>query len=88
MRRLLRTAAALAVGLVAGGLVAAVVLVLGAAVFWLFIFGDDGNPAWAETALIAVAMAAAALTAIAIAYTAWTQTEAPSPAKAEEGAQR
>ncbi|MCC6236490.1 MAG: hypothetical protein IT299_02825 [Dehalococcoidia bacterium] len=59
-RTLARAALVVAYG-VAGALlgfaIAASIMVMGAATFWLFIFGDDPWPAWAENGLVVGAYA-------------------------------
>lgn len=42
-------------GAVLGFVLAASIIVMGAAMFWLFIFGDDPWPAWAENLLVVIA---------------------------------
>jgi hypothetical protein len=56
-------------GLAAGVAMAATVIVGGAGVFWLYVFGDDPWPTGAETALVALAYAAGAITAVAVPFT-------------------
>ena len=52
-RRLLYALGGGAIGAIAGFFLACVIIVVGAGVFWLFIFGDDIWPASAENALVA-----------------------------------
>ena len=53
--RVLRIARGAFVGLIAGAATAVAILVIGLAVFWLYLFGDDPWPPWAETALVSTA---------------------------------
>jgi hypothetical protein len=55
VRRLATTVAGALAGALAGFIVACAIVVLGAGVFWIFIFGDDEWPAAAENGLVAVA---------------------------------
>jgi hypothetical protein len=54
------------VGLAAGAAVTFAVIVLGAGVFWLYVFGDDPWPDAAQTLLTVAAFAAGAATAVAV----------------------
>lgn len=60
-----------AVGAVAAGGLAAFIIVMGAAAFWLLIFGDDPWPGWAETALVAVAYCAGLGVCLSAPYLGW-----------------
>jgi hypothetical protein len=66
MRLALQYAALGAIGLAAGAAVAFAVIVIGAGVFWLYVFGDDPWPDTAQTLLTVAAFAAGAATAIAV----------------------
>ena len=47
-------------GMVAGVITAVGILIVGTAIFWLYLFGDDPWPSWAERALVATAYVAGA----------------------------
>jgi hypothetical protein len=55
-----------AIGVAAGAAVAFAVIVIGAGVFWLYVFGDDPWRDTAQTLLTVAAFAAGAATAIAV----------------------
>lgn len=53
-------------GLIAATVMAVAILVIGAGVFWLYLFGDDPWPSSAETALVSTAYGAGALVFVAV----------------------
>jgi hypothetical protein len=71
MKRAVLALLALGVGCLTGVLVAAGLIVLGAAAFWLFVFGDDPWPGWAESALVVVAALAGCLAGAVAALLTW-----------------
>lgn len=46
------------VGAVAGAALTVAIMIMGASIFWIFIFGDDTWPTWATNALMTVAFGA------------------------------
>jgi hypothetical protein len=66
MKKVLQYAGFVAIGLAAGAAVTVATIVLGAGVFWLYVFGDDPWPSAAQTLLTVAAFAAGAATAIAL----------------------
>ena len=77
-RQLLYACGGGAIGAVAGFFLACVVILLGAAVFWLFIFGDDPWPAAAETTLTAFGGLIWLVGAIGGAIAGWKRAEQPT----------
>ena len=65
--------AGIVAGAVAGAIVAAAVIAVGASVFWLFVFGDDPWPSWAEVALVASAYVAGFAVFVSVAAVMWRQ---------------
>ena len=65
-RRTLRIAFGVIAGLIAGAATAATIILLGASVFWLYLFGDDPWPSSAEIALVASGYVAGAIVFLAI----------------------
>ena len=65
-RHVLRVAVGAIAGLIAGAATAAAIMLIGAAVFWLYLFGDDPWPSSAQTALVATAYGMGTLVFIAI----------------------
>jgi hypothetical protein len=61
---LARLLAILALGLVLAAAVSAGVILTGAGVFWLFLYGDDAWPSGAETALVAAGYGAGLLAGV------------------------
>lgn len=64
-------------GTILGGLLAASIMVMGAGAFWLFIFGDDAWPGWAEAALVGVAYVVALVVLGAALREGWRRGAAP-----------
>jgi hypothetical protein len=64
--RALRIALGAIAGLIAGAVAAVAIILVGAAVFWLYLFGDDPWPSLAETALVGTAYSAGALVFLAV----------------------
>ncbi|MSP21960.1 MAG: hypothetical protein EXR66_02900 [Dehalococcoidia bacterium] len=58
-------------GLLFGAALAAGIILLGAAAFWLLIFGDDQWPGWAENVLVGVAYSAWLFAFLAALYLGW-----------------
>jgi hypothetical protein len=73
----MRLILSLAVGLVSGVAVTFAFIVLGAAVYWLFVFGDDPWPEAAETALVVAASGAGAIAAAGVTLALNRGWEAP-----------
>jgi hypothetical protein len=66
-------------GLVSGVAVAMIVIVLGAGVFWLYIYGDDPWPSRATTALTAGGLAAGLFAAAAVTLVVYKGQNAGGP---------
>jgi hypothetical protein len=64
-------AAGVIAGAVAGAIVAAGVIIAGAGVFWLFVFGDDAWPRWAEVALVTAGYGAGLVVFASVAVVMW-----------------
>ena len=65
-RRVLRVASGAIAGLIAGAGTAAAIMLIGASIFWLYLFGDDPWPSSARTALVATAYGAGAMVFLAV----------------------
>jgi hypothetical protein len=63
--------AGIVAGAVGGAIVAAGVIVIGASVFWLFVFGDDPWPSWAEVALVVAGYGAGFVVFASVAIVMW-----------------
>jgi len=66
-----------AAGLLLGAALAATIMLMGAAAFWLLIFGDDVWPAWAENLLVGVAYAVGLCAFLGALYFGWKHSTRP-----------
>jgi hypothetical protein len=65
------------VGLLLGGAIAAGIILVGAAAFWLLIFGDDPWPGWAENTLVGVGYTAGLFAFLAALHLGWRRSGQP-----------